>query len=99
MGAGGSDWGFASLSSFGYGRWSLIHQYYEDWLSIFMLQVQRLSISFKSRFGAYGDAGGSLFGFGILILIWIWSIVVDTPMFQILALYLDFEGAKNIHVL
>ena len=30
---------------------------------------------------------------------WIWSLVFDTPMFQILALYLDFEGAKNIHVL
>ena len=38
-------------------------------------------------------------GFGILILIWVWSLVSDTPMIQILALYLDFEGAKNIHVL
>ena len=36
---------------------------------------------------------------GILIFIWIWSLVFDTPMFQILALYLDLEGAKNIHVL
>ena len=38
-------------------------------------------------------------GFAILKLIWIWSPVFDTPMFQILALYLDFEGAKNINVL
>ena len=38
-------------------------------------------------------------GFGILILIWIWSLVFGTPIFQILALYLDFEGAKNIHFL
>ena len=33
------------------------------------------------------------------ILIWIWSLVFDTPMFQILLLYLDFEGAENIHFL
>ena len=52
-------------------------------------------------------------------MVWIWSIVFDSPMIQIfalyldldmvtgflythipnLALYLDFEGAKNIHVL
>ena len=34
-----------------------------------------------------------------LILILIWSLVIDTPIFLILALYLDFEGEKNIHVL
>ena len=30
-----------------------------------------------------------------------WNMVTDfdTPMIQIWALYLDFEGAKNIHVL
>ena len=38
-------------------------------------------------------------GFGILILILVWSLVFGTPMIQILTLYLDFEGAKNIHVL
>ena len=27
------------------------------------------------------------------------SLVLDIPMFQNMALYLDFEGAKNIHVL
>ena len=26
-------------------------------------------------------------------------MVFDAPMIEILALYLDFEGAKNIHVL
>ena len=30
---------------------------------------------------------------------WIWSLVFGTPIYQILALYLDIEGAKNIHVL
>ena len=38
-------------------------------------------------------------GFSILILIWMWLHAFGTPMFQILALYLDFEGGKNIHVL
>ena len=31
-------------------------------------------------------------------MIWIWSLVLGTPIFQILAMYLDFGGAKNIHV-
>merc|ERR1711954_627708 len=35
----------------------------------------------------------------ILLLIWIWSLVFEIPMIRIVALYLDFEGAKNIHVL
>merc|ERR1711954_77234 len=64
-----------------------------------MGKVQRTSLSFKSSFGALEDAGGSLLGFGILRLIWIWLLVSDTPMIQILALNLDFEGAKNFHVL
>ena len=38
-------------------------------------------------------------GLGILIFIYIGSLVFDTLIFQILAFYLDFEGAKNIHVL
>ena len=38
-------------------------------------------------------------GFGNLILIWIWSLVFATPIFRILALCLDFEGAKDIYVL
>ena len=38
-------------------------------------------------------------GFCIVILIWIWSLVFCTHIFCILALYIDFEGAKNIHVL
>ena len=73
--------------------------YPKFWLSILTLKVQRTSMSFKSSFGALEDAGGSWLGFGILILIWIWSLVFDTPLIQNLALYLDFEGAKNIHVL
>ena len=93
------DWGLASWYWFGYGHWSLIHPYSKFWLSILILKVQRTSMSFKSWFGALEDAGGFWLGFGILILIWIWSLVFDTQIFKILALYLDFEGAKNIHVL
>ena len=69
------------------------------WLSILILRVQRTSMSFKSSFDDLEDAGGSCLGFGILILIWIWSLVFNTTMIPILALYLDFEGAKKIHVL
>ena len=38
-------------------------------------------------------------GVGILFLIWIWSLVFDTHRFQIVAIYLILEDAKNIHVL
>ena len=53
-------------------------------------------MSLESWFWALEDAGGSWLGFSILILIWIWSLVFDIPMIRSLALYLDFEGAKNI---
>ena len=56
-------------------------------------------MSSKSRFGAFDDIRDSQLGFGILILNWILSGVFDITMFQILALYLHFECAKNIHVL
>ena len=92
------DWGFASWYWFRYSHWSLVHPYSEFWLSILILKVQRTSMSFKSWFGALEDVGGSWLEFGILILIYIWSLVFDTPMFRILALYLDFESAKNIDV-
>ena len=62
-----------------------------------ILKVQKTSMPFKSWFGALEDAGGSWLGFRILILIGIWSLVFDTPMIRIVALYLDSEGAKNIH--
>ena len=35
----------------------------------------------------------------ILILIYIWPLVFDTPICKIFVFYLCFEGAKNIHVL
>ena len=58
-----------------------------------------LIMSFKSWYGTLEDARGSWLGFCTLMLIKIWSLVFDTPMFRILALYLDSEGAKHIHVL
>ena len=56
-------------------------------------------MSFKTPLGDLEDAEGSRLGFGILIMIQIWSLVYDTTMFKMLSLYLNFEGAKNIHVL
>ena len=70
-----------------------------SWLSILILKVQRTAMSFQSWFFNFEYAGGSQLGIGSLILIYIWSLIFDTPMIQILALYLDFEGAKNSHVL
>ena len=66
---------------------------------ILILKFQIKPLSFKSSFWALEDTGGSWLGFGISILIWILPLVFDTTMIQILALYLDFEGAKSIHVL
>ena len=82
------DRGLEASSWFGYGHWSLIHPCAKFWLYILILKVQRMSMSFKSLFGALEDAGGAWLGFGILILIWIWSLIFDTPMIQILAFYL-----------
>ena len=93
------DWGYESLSWFGTGNWSLMQPRSKFWLSVLIFKVQRTSMSFTSSFDTLEDAGGFWLGFGILILIWIWSLVFGTPIFRILALYLDFEGAKNIHVL
>ena len=57
--------------------------------------MQRTSLSFKFGFGAFENAEGSRLGFGILILIHIWSLVFGISPVQILALYLNFEGAKT----
>ena len=91
--------GLVSWSWFGYCQWSLLYPCYDFWLSILILKIQRTSMALKSWFGALEDAGGSWLGFGILILIWIWSLVFYTPMFWIFTLYLDFEDTKTIHVL
>ena len=53
-------------------------------------------MSSKYSFGDLEDAAGFRLEFGILISILIWLLVCDIPKIQILALYLDFEGAKNI---
>ena len=47
----------------------------------------------------FGRCWRFLSGVWHLDLVWIWSMVFDLPMIQIFALYLDFESAKNIHVL
>ena len=49
-------------------------------------------------FNIFAPGWRFLMGVWHLDLIQIWLLVFDTPMFQILTLYLGFEGAKNIHV-
>ena len=93
------DWGLASWSWFEYDHWSLIHPWSEFLLSILILKVQRTSMSFKSSFGPLEDTESSWMGPGILIFILIWSLDFNRRFFQVLAPYLEFEGAENIHVL
>ena len=93
------DCGLVYWSWFWYGDWSLTYRWSKFWLCILILKVQRTSKSFKSGTGALEDAGSSWLGFVMLILILIWWLVFGTPIFQILALCLDFECAKNIYVL
>ena len=93
------DWSLASWSRFWYGHWSFVPACLRFWLSILNFKVQRTSMSIKSCFGALEDAGGSWLGLDIFVFIWIGSVVFGTPIFQIIALYLDFEGAKNISFL
>ena len=64
-----------------------------------ILKVQMTSMCFKSSVRALEDAAGFWLGFGTLNSILILLLVFDIPIIQILALYLDFEGAKNIHIL
>ena len=80
------DWGLVSWYSFGYCHWYMIHPCSKFGLSLFIFKVQKTSMSYESSSGALEDAGGSWPGFSILILIWIWSLVFDTPMLQILAI-------------
>ena len=63
----GSWLGFGILICFGYGHWFFIQPWSKFWLSIFILKVQRTSMSFRSLFGALEDAEGSWLGFGTLI--------------------------------
>ena len=53
----------------------------------------------KLCFKASVDTGGSWLGFGTYIFIFKYSVVFDTHMVWYLAIFLDFEGAKNIYVL
>ena len=92
--------------------WSLPlkHPWSKFWPSILISKVQRTSMS-KSWFVVLEDSGGSWLECRILILLFIWSLVFDIPIFgsfalsldtlmlQILTPYFDFWGVKNIHVL
>ena len=80
------DWGLASWSWFGYGHQSLIHPCFKFGLDILIFKVQTTSMSFESPFGAFEDALSSWLGFGMLILVWIWSMFFDISIFVSLAI-------------
>ena len=93
------DWGLASWSWFGYCHWFFIQPCFKFWLSILIFNWKRTSMSFKSWFRALMGTECSWLGFCTLILIWIWSLVFDSPIFLILVFYVHFGDAKNIYVL
>ena len=71
-----------------------------------MIQILALYLDFKGAknihalqvlVSSFEKARGTWIGVDISIQIW--SLVFDTPMFQILTLYIDFKDAKNFHVL
>ena len=90
------DWSLAFWAWFEKGHWSLIHPCLEFQITILNMKMQRTSMSFKSWFGDFEDAGGSWSGFGILIMIWICSLVFDTTMIWILALYLELKVQRTL---
>ena len=81
-----TDWGVPSWTWFEYGHWPLIPLSSNSFLSTLNLKVQRTSMSLKSWFEAFNDAGGSWLVLDILILSWIWSLFFSAPMFWIWAL-------------
>ena len=89
------DWRLASWFSFEYGHWSLIYPRSKFWLSLLIMKMQRTSMSSKSSVEALENAGGSWLRFGILILVWIRSLVFDIPMIQILTLVSLFYRHKE----
>ena len=73
-----------------------------------MIQILALYLDFEGAKNIHA-LQALIFGFGghwsLLTVVWHLDLDLDmvtglcAPMFQILALYLDLEGAKNIHVI
>ena len=63
--------------------------------SILIFKLQIASISFKSWFRALVYDWGFWLSFDIMILIWIWSLAFNTPMFLILALHFDLKVQRT----
>ena len=79
------------------GQWSLINQCTEFWLSLINdFEGAKYISVFQVRILALEETGAHWLGVGIQSMLYIWSLVLNTPMIQNLASYLDFEGAKNI---
>ena len=68
-------------------------------LSMLNLKVQITLMSSKSLVGVVEDTGGSWLGFLFLIMMRTGTQCPKQPMFKNSAFYVEFEGAKNPHVL
>ena len=92
------DWGLAFWSWLGYGDLSLNQGYSKFWIPILILKMQKHPRSLGPHV-ALKDDGDSWLGFDSWILIWILSLVCDTSMIQVLALYLQFEWFYLLSIL
>ena len=63
-----------------------------------MILIRIWSLVFDISIWGFEGCLQFLAGVWHLNLVWIWSLVFDISMIQILALYLNFEGAKNTHI-
>ena len=88
------DWDFASWHWFGYGPWFLVHPYSEFWLYLDFKGANNIHVLLV-MIGALEDDECSWSEFCILRRIWIWSLVFDTTMIRILALYLVLKVQKT----
>ena len=78
------DSGFAPWSWILYGHWTLVHPCTEFWIYLDFEDAENIHVLSVLILGCE-DTGDSWLGFGILILIRIWSLIFSTPMFWILA--------------
>ena len=80
-----SDWGLASWPWFGYDHWSL--------LSIVILKVQRISMSFKSSFGSWRSMQAPDLGLALWSWFWYchWSLIHPCSEFWLSILILKVQ--------
>ena len=91
------DGGLKSWSWHEYGQKSLVHPCSNLGSLPWIWRCKEHPCHFSLELGFRG-CWRFLTGVWLLIWIWVYPVFFDTPMLQILSLYLYFESANNIHV-